>query len=138
MVDDQVVQLQIQLELENGDQQEVDRQARQLLQEMRTNPDVESAELLSSGMAPDGTKAVDPVLLGALVIAIAPAVTDKVLDFLHAWMMRREGRMVKIKIQTAKDASIELEIPERMSQTDFKKLVKIVNETLTKGKDISR
>ena len=138
MVVDQVVQLQIQLELENGDQQEVDRQARQLLQEMRTNPDVESAELLSSGMAPDGTKAVDPVLLGALVIAIAPAVTDKVLDFLHAWMMRREGRMVKIKIQTAKDASIELEIPERMSQTDFKKLVKIVNETLTKGKDISR
>ena len=137
MVDDQFVQLQIQIQLENDDQQELDRQARQLLQEMRTNPDVASSDLLSSGLAPDGTKAVDPLLLGALVIAIAPTVTDKVLEFLHAWMMRREGRTVKIKIQTAKDASIELEMPERMSQTDLKKLIKIVSETLAKGKEAS-
>ena len=52
--------------------------------------------------------AKDRLLLGMLAVSVGPVLLPKFLDFLHAWSMRREGRTVKVKLQTAEGAALEV------------------------------
>ena len=76
--------------------EEIDELARQLLADLR-QMDIDSAELLSSGPAPEGAKVADPVTLGALAVAVLPTVLPKVVDFVQAWCQRGQSRSVKFK-----------------------------------------
>ena len=89
--------------------EEIDGLARQLLDDLR-ELDVESAELLSAGPAPDGAKAADPVTLGALAVAVLPTVLPKVVEFVQSWSQRGQSRSVKFK-GTIAGQSIEFEGP---------------------------
>ena len=89
--------------------EEVDELTRQLLSELR-QMDVDSAELLSAGSAPEGAKVVDPVTLGALALAVLPTVLPKVVDFVQAWSQRGQSRSVKFKGKIG-GQSIEFEGP---------------------------
>src|SRR5215216_2383641 len=70
---------------------------------------VVSVEFQKKEPAPEGTKSIDPVIAGALIISVTPTVLTKFLDFLHAWAMRRENHTLKIKIQTPDNSVIEIE-----------------------------
>ncbi len=63
-------------------------------------------------------KDIDPLIFATLSLSLAPIVTTKFFEFLHAWSMRRENRLIKIKIQLGKDKFIEFEGPETMSKKD--------------------
>ena len=76
--------------------EEVDLLTRQLLTDLR-QMQVETVDLLDAGSAPEGAKAVDPVTLGALALAVLPAVVPKVVDFVQAWSLRGQSRSVKFK-----------------------------------------
>jgi hypothetical protein len=76
-------------------EEELDRMTRNLLFELRQT-DVESAELVSVGTAPDGTKG-DAITIGTLAMTVVPAVLPVVIEMIRAWAGRREGRTVKFK-----------------------------------------
>jgi hypothetical protein len=76
-------------------EEELDRMTRNLLSELQET-DVESAELVSVGVAPEGSKG-DPITIGTLAMTVMPTVLPGVIDLVRAWVGRREGRTVKFK-----------------------------------------
>jgi hypothetical protein len=102
-----IVQLDFQIGVADASEEELDALTRQLLSELR-DLDVESAELGQAGAAPEGTKAVDPITIGALAIAVLPNFLPKLIKFFQAWALRGQGRTVKFKGQVAGQA-IEFE-----------------------------
>jgi hypothetical protein len=76
-------------------EEELDRMTRNLLSELQET-DVEAAELVSVGVAPEGSKG-DPITIGTLAMTVMPAVLPGVIDLVRAWVGRREGRTVKFK-----------------------------------------
>ena len=89
-------EFQIEVSATDATDEELDRMTRQLLSELR-ELDIESAELAKGDSAPSGTKSVDPVMLGNIVIAVLPAFLPKVVDTVQAWATRGQGRTVKFK-----------------------------------------
>jgi hypothetical protein len=75
---------------------ELDALTRQLLDEVRAT-DVESAELVSAGPAPAGTKSPEAITLGAVAVAVLPAFVPKLVEFAQAWSLRGQGRAIKFK-----------------------------------------
>jgi hypothetical protein len=75
---------------------DLDEIARQLVSELK-EMEVESVNLASGESAPAGTKAVDPVTTGAIVLAVLPTFLPKIVDFIQAWSLRGQGRIVKFK-----------------------------------------
>jgi hypothetical protein len=96
MSDQTPATLNIEISVEDASAEELDDITRGLLNELR-DTDVESARLRSGGAAPKGTKAVDPVTIGSIAIAVLPAVLPKLLDFLKEWASRGQGRSIKFK-----------------------------------------
>ena len=125
--------LQIDDTSQGADADELDRLTRQLRDELQ-ELDVESVELVKGTSAPAGTKAVDPVTLGALAVAVLPNAVPKLIEFLSGWLTRGENRTIKIKTQVG-DRSVEVEYsPKTMSQTDLKNLVDTLTGALTEKK----
>ncbi len=115
----------------DADAEELDRLTRQLRDELQELPEVESVDLLRGGIAPKGTKAADPITLGALVLAILPNAIPKVLEVLNGWSMRGENRKVRIKTQVG-DRSVEVEYnPTTMSQAELKQLVETLSGAIS-------
>jgi len=119
-----ITELQLEISAEDASTEDIDHMARQLLSELRET-EVESAELAHGGPAPTGTKAIDPVTTGTIVMTVLPVVLPKVIDMVQAWATRRNGRTVKFKGKIGKQ-EIEFEGPPE----ELKKLL----ETLGGGK----
>ncbi|MEK7276356.1 MAG: hypothetical protein AAB427_03325 [Chloroflexota bacterium] len=116
----------------NDDAEGLDLTTRQLLAEIRELKEIGSATLQREGATPEGTKSVDPVMLGQIAVAVLPAAVPTVIAFLQSWALRGEGRTVKIKTQ-AGDRSLEIEYsPKSMSQAELMKLVDEMTRTLEK------
>ena len=75
---------------------DLDEMARRLMLELK-EMDVESVDLASEGNAPAGTKSVDVITTGAIVLAVLPTFLPKVVDFVQAWSLRGQGRTIKFK-----------------------------------------
>ena len=111
--------------------EEIDRLTRRLRQQL-IELDVNLVEMASGGPVPAGAKAVDPVAVGTLVVTLLPAVVPKVLEFLHAWMLRDRGRTVKIRAASG-DTSFDVEYtPGVTSEEDLKKLLQTFSEALAR------
>ena len=131
MSQNEVVELIVQVELVDSSDEEIDQETRRLRNEIVDLLDVESATLQTEqSSAPPGTKPIDPVTLGVLIVAVAPIAVTKFLEFLQAWAMRREGRTVKIKIQNAKGSLIEIEVPATTSTAEIQKWIGLIKESL--------
>ena len=89
-------ELSIQVSADDATEEDIDQMTRQLLSELR-EMDVEGVELGRAGAAPDGTKAVDPIATGSILVSVLPAILPKVLDGVQAWVMRGNNRTVKFK-----------------------------------------
>ncbi len=53
--------------------------------------------LARAGAAPEGSKAAEVLTLGAVAVAVLPAVLPKIVEFCQAWALRGQGRTVKFK-----------------------------------------
>jgi len=100
MTDQPITRLDLELSVVDSSPEEIDALTRQLLSELR-DLDIESADLVRGGSAPDGTKAVDPVTIGSLAVAVLPGLLPKLLDFIKDWAGRGQGRAVKFKGKVA-------------------------------------
>src|SRR6266508_2228216 len=89
-------QLNIEISASDATEEDIARMTRQLLSELRET-DVDSAELAKGGEAPRGTKSVDPVTMGSIVISALPTVLPTVVSLVQAWAARGQGRTVKFK-----------------------------------------
>ena len=111
--------------------EELDRLTRRLRQQL-SELDVEQVQMASGGPVPAGAKAVDPAMVGTLVVTLLPAVVPKVMDFLHAWMLRDKGRTVKIRA-AAGDASFDVEYaPGVTSEEELKRLLQTFSDALAR------
>lgn len=90
-----VLEFEIEVISSEATEENLDRMTRNLLSELRQT-DVESADLVSVGTAPEGSKG-DPITIGTLAMTAMPAVLPGVIDMIKAWAGRREGRTVKFK-----------------------------------------
>jgi hypothetical protein len=118
------IELEIEVSAQDATEEDLDKLTRQFLGELR-QADVESAKLVKSGSSPQGTKSIDPVAIGSIVVAVAPTVLPKVLEMAQAWATRGQGRTVKFKGKV-NGQRIEFEGQAQ----DFEKLV----ASLSKGK----
>lgn len=100
---------QIAINSKDATTEDLDELTREVLSELR-EADVELAELVEAGPAPTGTKAIDPVTVGAIAVTVIPTVLPKVIDMLQAWIARGSGRTVKFKGRIGKQ-QIEFEGP---------------------------
>jgi hypothetical protein len=96
MVDQNTLQLTVQIALDESDAEELDALARQLAGEL-SELDIESVELARAGAAPEGTKSAEAITLGAVAVAVLPALLPKMVEFCQAWALRGQGRTVKFK-----------------------------------------
>lgn len=92
---EEALDFEIEVISQGATEEELDRMTRNLLFELRET-DVESAELVSVGAAPEGSKG-DPITLGTLAMTVMPAVLPMVIEMVKDWTGRREGRTVKFK-----------------------------------------
>ena len=116
-----IVHLDLQIVSIDATPEEIDEMTRQLLTELR-DLDLESAELAQGGPVPEGAKAVDPVTLGALTIAVLPTFLPKFLEFVQSWATRGQGRTMKFEGTVAGQA-----IKFEGSVDDLKKLVAMIS-----------
>ena len=111
--------------------EEIDRLTRRLRQQL-SELDVEQVQMASGGPVPAGAKAVDPITVGTLVVTLLPAVVPKVMEFLHAWMLRDKERTVKIRA-AAGDRSFDVEYsPGVTSEEDLKQLLQTFSDALAR------
>jgi len=107
----------------------VDAATRRLRQQL-TDFDVDSAQLARGDTLPDGAKSGEAIALGTVLVTMMPAVLPKVAEFLQAWMLRAEGRSVKIHA-SAGGKSFELEyVPGSTSEEELKRMMAAVSQSL--------
>lgn len=87
----------------------------------------ESVERPSGRAAPEGAKG-DPITLGVLALATAPAFLPKLVEFLQAWTLRGENRTVRIK--TPAGLEVEFTPEKKLSEAEVLALVKKLAQTL--------
>jgi hypothetical protein len=92
--------------MEDGsDARDVDQSVQRLRREL--------SELDVELVAPDHGVAVtpgakgDPLTLGAIALAVLPAVLPKVMDYVHDWLRRSRDTRIRVKIEDG-DRSIEV------------------------------
>ncbi len=95
MEENNQAEFEIQISIDDATNEELDNATRRLLTEVK-DLNVESAELAKGGPAPEGSKG-DPITMGAIAIAVLPAVLPSVVTLIQAWVTRGQGRTVKFK-----------------------------------------
>jgi hypothetical protein len=120
MIEDKPVEWILYVSLLDGDAESIDSLTRQLMEELREQ-NLETVDLVV-GEAPAGTKAADPVTIGAIAVTVLPGVLTKLVEFVQAWSLRGQGRTVKFK-GILSGRQIEFE----GSSEDFKNVIKILS-----------
>lgn len=109
------IELTVLVNAVDTDPDALDRATRQLRAELQELP-IDSASLVTAGQSPAGAKAGEVVTLGALALSLAPVVLPALIEFLKAWMGRKEGRTIVIR-KTTGDTTTEIEIKAPLSES---------------------
>jgi hypothetical protein len=121
----------IELSLEGGDIVELDELTRQLRTEV-TELQVDSIQSVSEGVAPAGTKGMDPAAIGQMAVTLAPAVLPPLFGLLKSWVERKPSTPVKVSVKIGrKTAQIEYD-PTKTSAKDLELLIKTLNKSVKK------
>lgn len=125
-------ELQITLSLEDGDKSELNDLTLQLRSEIEQLR-IDSIENVSAGDAPTGTKATDWLMIGNLVVTLAPTIVPPLFDLLKSWVERKPSVPVKIRIKFGKNKTAQIEYdPTKTTAEDLENLVKILGRTTKK------
>jgi len=130
MIEKTYIQINLAVETDDGDPYEQAQTVYQLRDDIKGLGEEEVA-LVAQDSLNEGARSIDPLIVGALVVAVVPAILPKFLEFLQTWMMRREGRTVKISITRQKGESIEIEIPYTMSLPEVKQWITTIQDTIS-------
>jgi hypothetical protein len=114
------IEFNIEIVAPQATSEQLDRITRQLLLELK-ELHVGSIKLAQGFSAPEGTKSVDPVTLGAIAIAVLPSFLPKIVDTAQAWVLRGSNRTIKFKGKVA-GQTIEFE----GSSEEFQKLIDLL------------
>lgn len=125
--------LNIEIQMPNFENDYITLSTRQLLADIKKF-DVKSADLVKRETNAVGSKSVDPVVIGAVVITLLPNTLAQVLQFLHDWSLRKEGRTIKIKVQSKDGAIVEIEVPETISPVEVNRWISMVKKQVVKTK----
>lgn len=96
---ERITDLTIQIEPEKAaDARELDQITAQLRSEL-LDLDVEAVERVSTGDVPEGAKAVDIAVLGALIVKLGPGAITQVVRGIQSWLARsRTARSAELTI----------------------------------------
>lgn len=130
--------LSLQIQTINNDNEADDQNTRLLFNEIKEETLVSFINYQPSGAQPDNTKGVDPLITGALVVALAPTALSKFLEFLHAWTLRREGRTIKIKVKNETGNALEIEVPQVTSKEEVKAWIRLVEDAVQKSAKVKK
>ncbi|MCC6299296.1 MAG: hypothetical protein IT314_08355 [Anaerolineales bacterium] len=95
MTTEDTIEFEIEVSAKDTSEGDLDEMTRNLLNELKGG-DVVSAELVSAGTAPQGSKG-DAVTLGMLALEVLPTTAPSIVALVQAWVMRGHGRTVKFK-----------------------------------------
>ena len=95
-------QIRLQLNIDADQEPDVEELAyltRQLREDL-LHLDVETVDLARAGEAPTGTKAVDPVTAGTLLVTLAASggVITTLINALQSWLTRHERRSLTLEM----------------------------------------
>ena len=128
--------LTLNLDMVGTDADQLDLATRYLRDEL-FDLGVNSAEIISAGEAPGGTKSAEAITIGALAVAVLPTFLPRLVEYLQSWCMRSENRKVRIKTQVG-DRSVEVEYsPSAISQEELTQLVSQLTDSLQADKPSS-
>ena len=82
--------------LDDSDDQELDELTDHLRDDL-LDTDVDGVDYVD-GEAPEGTRAVDPALIGTLLVTLGPAVVLQVGRVLQTWLKHRPVRRIRITL----------------------------------------
>ena len=126
--------LKLLFEIDNGlNESDTDYLTRQLLNELR-DINLESVNLVSTQNSHNkGAKSIDTIFIGALSIAVLPAMLPELIGFLRDWSNRTKNHTIKIKKQKG-DNILELEYDmKNISEDDIKKILNVLNKNIDKS-----
>jgi hypothetical protein len=95
MNQDTPVTLQLKINREDADDVEIYELTQQLSREIR-DLEVESVKLEKNIVQTPGTKG-DPIVLGSIVVQLAPIVLPQLFELIKEWRQRGKGRTVKFE-----------------------------------------
>ncbi len=122
-------ELFIELSLDGGNDAELDELTRQLMAEVE-DLRVDSVEQVSAGDAPDGTKAVDMLVIGQMAVSLAPTIIPPLFELLKSWVERKPSTPVKIRVKVGKRTALIEYDPTRTSAQELEVLVKTLSRSL--------
>lgn len=91
--------LRVQVDAQDAEPEEIAELTRNLRSEL-LELDVDAAELAAGGDAPPGTKSVDAIALGGLIVSLANAsgLLASVVDAIKSWVSGHGPRSVKLEL----------------------------------------
>jgi hypothetical protein len=90
------LELEINIKLPNGTKEDVDDVTRQLLDELR-DFHLESLNLKRGDDILSDVKSVDPITIGTIALVVLPSLLPKVVEFVQAWSMRGDKKIIKFR-----------------------------------------
>ena len=113
---------------ENADLEQVDRNTRSFLTDLRDSDCITDAGFINGDSAPAGAKSPEAVTVGVLSLAVLPAMLPRLVEFLQSWALRWSDYKIKIKRQTG-DQSLEVEYsPAKTSPAELEHLLHLVSQ----------
>lgn len=91
--------LLVRVAVSEGDDEELDALARQLLSEIRESSSVDTAELARSRSAAPGAKSGELLQVGQLALTVVPAAIPALVALLRAWSSRPRPAPVKVALK---------------------------------------
>ena len=124
-------ELLIELSLDGGDRVELDELTQQLRSEVE-ELNIDSVKQVSEGVAPAGTKGMDPAAIGQMAVTLAPTIIPPLFGLLKSWVERKPSTPVKVTVRVGrKTAQIEYD-PTKTSAKDLELLIKTLNKSVKK------
>jgi len=124
------IQLDLLIADKEADAERLDDLTVRLMRDLR-ELGAESVERLAGEEVPEGAKG-DPFTIGALILAVTPAVLPPLVSYLQAWSLRGESR--KVRIETPSGLVVEFTPEKKLSRQDLLELVaELSTSTQTAG-----
>src|SRR5512145_3098600 len=98
MSESRTINFILQVAVPDNDAKATDGAIRDLLHELRTSK-LAAAYPQSTPRNPQGAESNEPWISGGLRVAVEPASLPKLLEFVYAWALRRDGAIVRLRLQ---------------------------------------
>ncbi|TVR82716.1 MAG: hypothetical protein EA405_05850 [Rhodospirillales bacterium] len=106
--------------------------ARRIREGASDHPDVARVQA-ATAPAPTGAKAGEAMLLGALIVALAPVAVEGLLNLIRDILSRPGAPPVKVAVELAGRGTVAIEIPSGASPAEVQALAHRLLDTLKAG-----